>query len=128
MNLIYSLHTSKSVVIKSLVNHFVRHGIPGTLRTGNGSNPVRREMEDRLDELKTRQQRLFHFVRGQTETLRGRTNLYIKQCVRHKLKGNYGDKGCKIIFLHTGLHLTPQLGQHCLAITWKENWNDDNRV
>ena len=44
-------NTSSSSIIKCLEKHFTRHGIPETLRTDNGSNLVRHEMEEFLDEL-----------------------------------------------------------------------------
>ena len=44
-------NTSSSSIIKCPEKHFTRHGIPETLRTGNGSNLVSHKMEEFLDKL-----------------------------------------------------------------------------
>ena len=44
-------NTTSSAIIRSLENHFTRHGIPETLRTDNGPNLESHEMEEILNEL-----------------------------------------------------------------------------
>ena len=115
-------NTASSVIIRCLENHFTRHGIPETLRTDNGSDLVSREIEEFFGGARNQTQEDY-FTEAETEY-----SSYLRQCVRHGLKENRGNKNYRSVFLHTSQHQHHDWCQPCRAIVWTQNPNQDARV